>query len=146
MERELGLDAPGGLSDFGRQGLAVADSFRQHLIERRDAGVSVAGYGAPSKAPVLLALASIDESLLPYTVDLSPEKEGRRLPATKIPIFLPEELIRRQPEEVVVLTWDIVDEVVAQLAATGVRDRLESPFLCAPTRSRVRGGVAPQGH
>jgi hypothetical protein len=90
---------------------------REHLIELREAGIAVAGYGAPSKAPVLLALASIDESLLPYTVDLSPEKEGRRLPATKIPIFLPEELIRRKPQEVVVLTWDIVDEVAAQLAA-----------------------------
>ena len=139
-ERELGLDAVGGLSDFGREGLAVADSLREHLIELSEAGVAVAAYGAPSKAPVLLALADIDETLLPYTVDLSAEKEGRRLPATKIPIFLPDELIRRQPQEVVVLTWDIVDEVVAQLAAaaagTGWRPRFYVPL---PEAGYVRG-------
>ena len=136
-EREQGLDATDGLSDFGRQGRAVANSFYEHLLELREARVSVAGYGAPSKAPVLLALAGIDESLLPYTVDLSPEKEGRRLPATKIPIFRPEELIRREPQEVVVFTWDIVDEVAAQLAAaasaagSGWRPRLYVPLPVA---------------
>ncbi len=77
--------------------------------------MSVAGYGAPSKAPVIVALAGIDQTLLPYTVDLSPDKNGRRLPGTQIPIFLPEELLRLQPEEVVVFTWDIVDEVARQL-------------------------------
>ncbi len=114
-ERATGLDDGGKLADFGRRGLAVAGTFRDHLIGARDAGISVAGYGAPSKAPVLVALAGIDEALLPYTVDLSPHKEGRRLPGTRIPIYAPGELLRRRPDEVVVLTWDIIDEVSKQL-------------------------------
>ena len=114
-ERAMGLDRPEGLAEFGRRGLMVAGAFRDHLISARAAGRSVAGYGAPSKAPVLVALAGIDEGLLPYTVDLSPHKEGRRLPGTGIPIYSPDELLRRQPDEVVVLTWDIIDEVSRQL-------------------------------
>jgi hypothetical protein len=73
-ERALGLDGRSGLADFGRRGVDVATQLRDHLIGLRDKGISVAGYGAPSKAPVLLALAEIDETLLPYTVDLSAER------------------------------------------------------------------------
>jgi hypothetical protein len=131
-EREMGLDERTGLADFGRRGLAVATQLRDHLIDVREKGISVAGYGAPSKAPVLLSLAEIDETLLPYTVDLSAEKEGRRLPGTRIPIFLPQELIRRRPQEVVVLTWDIVDEIAQQLhdaaSGTGWTPRLYVPL------------------
>ena len=88
-ERAAGLDDGRGLAEFRRQGELVAADFRAHLVGQRDAGVSIAGYGAPSKAPVLVALAGIDESILPYTVDLSPEKEGRRLPGTRIPSSCP---------------------------------------------------------
>jgi hypothetical protein len=121
VEKAAGLDDGRGLAEFGRLGSGVAQHFREHLVEARDAGVSVAGYGAPSKAPTLVALAGIDHSMLPYTVDLSPEKEGRRLPGTTIPIYLPGELLRRRPQEVVVFTWDIIEEVVRQLhdAAAG---------------------------
>jgi hypothetical protein len=117
-EREAGLGDGSGLAKFAERGSAVAKHFREHLIHCRETGVSVAGYGAPSKAPVLVALAGIDESILPYTVDLSPEKEGRRLPGTRIPIFAPDELLHRRPQEVVVFTWDIVDEVATQLRAS----------------------------
>ena len=120
-ERNAGLDDSRRLRSFGSRGQAVAARLREHLEQAHSRGVSVAGYGAPSKAPVIVALAGIDHSLLPYTVDLSPEKNGRRLPGSQIPIFLPEELLRRRPEEIVVFTWDIVEEVVRQLrdAASG---------------------------
>lgn len=114
-ERDAGLDDSRRLRSFGSRGQVVASQLREHLEQARSRGVSVAGYGAPSKAPVIVALAGIDQTLLPYTVDLSPDKNGRRLPGTQIPIFLPEELLRLQPEEVVVFTWDIVDEVARQL-------------------------------
>ena len=119
-------------------GLSVAATVRDDLDRARREGVSVAGYGAPSKAPVLAALAGIDESLLPYTVDLSPEKHGRRLPGTRIQIFAPEELLRRQPEEVVVLTWDIIEEVTTTAAGRGRRKWLDAEILCSPAGARVR--------
>jgi hypothetical protein len=94
---------------------------RDHLERARDEGCRSPGTVHHLRHPVLVALAGIDESLLPYTVDLSPEKHGRRLPGTRIEILSPEELLRRRPQEVVVFTWDIVDEVTRQLqdAASG---------------------------
>ena len=93
---------------------------------------TVAGYGAPSKAPVLVSLAGVDDDLLPYTVDLSPAKQGCRLPGTRIPILSPDELLARRPDEVVVLTWDIADEIVDQLSrsaeGTGWRPKLFVPL------------------
>jgi hypothetical protein len=130
-ERAIGLDHERGLAEFSRRGAAVAGHFREHLVQARESGVSIAGYGAPSKAPVLVSLAGIDETLLPYTVDLSPEKHGRRLPGTKIPIYSPDELLQRRPEEVVVFTWDIVDEVSRQLQEAAVGSGWE-PRLYVP--------------
>ena len=115
-ERAAGLETVPAIQEFGSRGREVAAHFREHLVQARASGRTVAGYGAPSKAPVLVALAGVDETLLPYTVDLAPAKHGCRLPATRIPIFAPEELLRRRPDEVVVLTWDIADEVAGQLA------------------------------
>ena len=110
----------------------MAADLRTHFQDARSKGISIAGYGAPSKAPVLIALAGIDESLLPYTVDLSPEKQGRRLPGTRIPILPPQELLNRRPAEVVIFTWDIVDEIGTQLkeaaAGSGWTPRLYVPL------------------
>ncbi len=120
------------MAEFGRRGLAVAADLRGHLQDVRSDGISIAGYGAPSKAPVLVALAGIDQSLLPYTVDLSPEKHGRRLPGTRIPILAPQALLDRRPAEVLVFTWDIVGEIRTQLddaaAGSGWTPRLYVPL------------------
>ena len=101
-------------------------------MDARDQGRTVAGYGAPSKAPVLVSLAGVDDDLLPYTVDLSPAKQGCRLPGTRIPILSPDELLARRPDEVVVLTWDIAEEIVHQLSrsteGTGWQPKLFVPL------------------
>jgi hypothetical protein len=131
-ERRAGLDGLESLLTFGQNGRQTAYAFARHLIDARDQGRTVAGYGAPSKAPVLVSLAGVDDSLLPYTVDLSPAKQGCRLPGTRIPILSPDELLARRPNELVVLTWDIADEIVQQLSrsteGTGWRPRLFVPL------------------
>lgn len=127
-ERAAGLDTRDAYEDFARLGRRVADDLREHLRAARAAGRTVAGYGAPSKAPVLLGVAAVDSDLLPYTVDLAAAKHGRRLPGTGIPIRAPEELLRDRPDEVVVLTWDIADEVVAQLRAAAAGSGWEPRF------------------
>lgn len=131
-ERRAGLDALESLVTFGQNGLRTARAFARHLMESRDQRWTVAGYGAPSKAPVLVSLAGVDDDLLPYTVDLSPAKQGCRLPGTRIPILAPDELLARRPDEVVILTWDIADEIVHQLsraaAGTGWRPKLFVPL------------------
>ena len=114
-ERAAGVDGIAALEGLGRRRDAVATRFRERLESLAAAGRRVAGYGAPSKAPVLLALAGVDGSLLPYTVDLSPAKHGRRVPGAAIPIHPPEYLLEDRPDEVVILTWDIANEVALQL-------------------------------
>lgn len=131
-ERAAGLDDLEALRGLGERGSRVAAAFRSHLEGLRDRGRRVAGYGAPSKAPVLLALAGVDATLLPYTVDLSPAKEGRRVPGAGVPIHAVQHLLDDRPDDVVVLTWDIADEVAVQLgrmaAGTGWTPRLWAPL------------------
>ena len=115
-ERRAGLDRLESLVTFGHVGLRTARAFARHLRDARERRRTVAGYGAPSKAPVLVAIADVGADLLPYTVDLAPAKHGCRLPGTRIPILAPDELLARQPDEVVILTWDIADEIVDQLS------------------------------
>jgi hypothetical protein len=114
-ERRSNLDNVVALDALDKRGRAAATEFRALLVSAAENGTSVAGYGAPSKAAVLLALADIDASLLSYTVDMAPAKAGCRIPGTDVPIRPVEQLIIDKPDVVVVLTWDIAGEVIAQL-------------------------------
>ena len=131
-ERAAGLDRLETLEALGARGARAAEEFRSHLERLHEQGRRVAGYGAPSKAPVLLALSGVGRTLLPYTVDLSPAKDGCRVPGAGVPIHSVQHLLDDRPDEVVVLTWDIVDEVAAQLArmsaGSGWRPRLWAPL------------------
>jgi hypothetical protein len=121
-ERVAGLDRLDGLQRLADVREPVASAVREYLQEVVASGRRVAAYGAPSKAPVLLALAGVDADLLPYTVDLAPAKHGCRIPGTRIPIRPIEHLLADRPDEVLILTWDIADEVVAQLRAQAPAD------------------------
>ncbi len=115
-ERSGGAGDPQVLSEFARRGAYAAEALRDVLIGLRQRSESVAGYGAPSKAPVLLGLARVGADLLPWTVDLSPAKTGRRIPGTKVRVEAVDRLFEERPDHVVVLTWDIWEEVRDQLA------------------------------
>jgi hypothetical protein len=132
VERRAGLDDPPAVAALGRRGRAAATAFRAHLASALERGVPVAGYGAPSRAAVLLALANVDATLLPYTVDLSPAKHGCRIPGAGVPIRPVPDLIVGRPAEIMLLTWDIAAEVMAQLrdlaAGTGWKPRFWAPL------------------
>jgi hypothetical protein len=140
-ERAAGLDRPDVIRDFGARGLHVARRLHRQLVDLRAQSRSVAAYGAPSKAAVLLSLAGIDQDLLPYTVDLSPAKHGRRIPGAGVPIAPVGRLFEDQPDNVVILTWDIADEIAEQLSSDA-RSAGWRPTLYAPLpqpRSKVLG-------
>lgn len=118
-ESGAGIDDPAQLSSLQQQAHRTAAALRACLTEHRSHGRTVLGYGAPSKAPVLLGLSGIGPDLLPFTVDASPGKHGRRIPGCGVPIRPVEDLRAAQPAVVLVLTWDIVDEVMSQLEADG---------------------------
>lgn len=118
-EQAAGLADGSGLEDLGRRAHSSARALRDYLSEQKDAGVSVLGYGAPSKAPLLLGLSGVGEDLLPFTVDAAPLKHGLAIPGVRVPIRPVAELVAARPPVVLLLTWDIAEEVVRQLEADG---------------------------
>ncbi len=77
----------------------------------------MAAFGAPAKATTLLNSASVTSDLLPFTVDSNPFKQGRYLPGVHIPILAPTALLDSRPDYVIILPWNLKDEIIAQLDA-----------------------------
>ncbi len=87
------------------------------LIAARREGKTVAGYGAPAKGVTLLNYCGVKPDLLEFTVDRSPHKAGKLLPGVRIPILDPQEILARRPDYVLILPWNLKDEIMAQMAA-----------------------------
>jgi SAM-dependent methyltransferase len=85
------------------------------LIDAKDRGKTVAGYGAPGKGNTLLNYCGIREDLLEFTVDRNPHKHGRFLPGTHIPIHAPERIAETRPDYVLILPWNLKDEIIRQM-------------------------------
>jgi hypothetical protein len=88
----------------------------QFLMTAAKEGRSVAGYGAPGKGNTLLNHCGIRSDLLSYTVDRNPLKQGQFLPGTHIPIYAPERIAQTRPDYVLVLPWNLREEISDQLA------------------------------
>ena len=105
------------MSAFARAGRSTPSGrLLEFLIECRRAGKRVAGYGAPGKGNTLLNYCGIRTDLLEFTVDRNPYKQGQFLPGTHIPIRHPEALEQARPDFVLILPWNLTDEIVAQLS------------------------------
>jgi 2-polyprenyl-3-methyl-5-hydroxy-6-metoxy-1,4-benzoquinol methylase len=96
----------------------VKDDLLTFLLQMKREGKSVAAYGAAAKGNTLLNYAGIRKDLLPFIVDRSPGKIGTFMPGSRIPIFEEEELRRQKPERIVILPWNLREEVSEQLAYT----------------------------
>ena len=119
-ERTAGLDRPGSYGDFGNAVTEVKCRLLAFLIGARREGKTVVGYGAPAKGNTLLNYCGVGPELIPYTVDLSPHKQGRYLPGVQIPIDAPQRIFTTRPDYVLVLPWNLTDEIATQMA--GIRD------------------------
>jgi hypothetical protein len=86
------------------------------VIQAKEEGKSIAGYGAPAKGNTLLNYCGIRTDFLEYTVDRSPHKQGRYLPGTRIPIHAPDRLRETRPDYVLILPWNLKEEIVEQMA------------------------------
>ena len=82
---------------------------------RTRAGKTVVSYGAPAKGNTLLNYCGIGPELLAYTVNASPYKQGRFLPGVQIPIHAPERIFETRPDYVLILPWNLKDEIEAQM-------------------------------
>ncbi|HSL81373.1 MAG TPA: class I SAM-dependent methyltransferase [Thermoanaerobaculia bacterium] len=115
-ERAAGLLDPTTYDAFEGRVRATKRGLLRFLLDAADEGRRVAGYGAPAKGNTLLNYCGVGPDLLPYTVDRSPHKQGRYLPGTRIPIAGPERLREETPDYVLILPWNLREEIVEQMA------------------------------
>jgi C-methyltransferase C-terminal domain/Putative zinc binding domain/Methyltransferase domain len=114
-EAAAGLDTVEGHDGFARQVAAARNDFVEFLIGCQRTGMRVAGYGAPGKGNTLLNHCGIRSDLMEFTVDRNPHKHGLFLPGTHIPIYPVERLAQERPDYVVIMPWNLRDEITAQL-------------------------------
>jgi SAM-dependent methyltransferase len=85
------------------------------LIEAKEAGKTVVGYGAPAKGNTLLNFCGVKTDMLDYTVDVSPHKQNRLLPGTRIPVHAPAKILETKPDYVLILPWNIKEEIMRNM-------------------------------
>ena len=114
-EEAAGLHTVAGHEGFAAAVLKIKSDLLGFLLTAAREGRSVAGYGAPGKGNTLLNHCGIRSDLLAYTVDRSPVKQGKFLPGTHIPIYAPERLAETRPDYILVLPWNLREEISRQL-------------------------------
>jgi hypothetical protein len=114
-EERAGLHSVAGHAGFAREVLRIKSDLVSFLLDVAKQGRSVAGYGAPGKGNTLLNHCGIRSDLVSYTVDRSPFKQGKYLPGTHIPIYGPERPAETRPDYVLVLPWNLKEEISRQL-------------------------------
>ncbi len=101
---------------FQKKAERVKNGLLAFLVEQKMQGKSVAGYGAAAKGNTLLNYAGVKPELLPFVCDASPSKQGNYLPGSNIPIFSPNYIKEQRPDYVLILPWNIAEEVKDQLS------------------------------
>ncbi len=121
LEREerLGFKKLEFYSSFTEQVKKVKQETLKFLIRVKEEGRSAAAYGAPAKGNTLLNYCGIGPELIDFTVDISPHKQGKFLPGSRIPIFSPGKIEERKPDYLIILPWNLKDEIEKQMS--GIR-------------------------
>jgi SAM-dependent methyltransferase len=113
-EERQGLRRPDTYQNFQQRVDQIKNGFLTFLIEQKHAGQKVAAYGAAAKGNTLLNYAGVKPDLLPFVCDAAPSKQGKFLPGSHIPILSPDALRRYKPEMILILPWNIANEVIQQ--------------------------------
>jgi SAM-dependent methyltransferase len=114
-EEAAGLQDLARYAQFTEQVHETKRRLVEFLIGVKRQGKSVAGYGAPGKGNTLLNYCGIRTDFLDYTVDRNPYKHGKFLPGTHIPIYPPGRIRETRPDYVLILPWNLRDEIMEQL-------------------------------
>lgn len=115
-ERSAGVESLPYYRSFAERVRETKRDLLEFLIEARRRGESVVGYGAPGKGNTLLNYCGIRTDLLDYTVDISEYKQGMYTPGTHIPIHPPSRIAETRPDWVLILPWNIRDEITGQMS------------------------------
>ena len=115
-EAAAGMATSGYYAGFQDRADQVKNDLLVFLIEAKRAGRKVAAYGAAAKGNTLLNYAGVRPDLLPWVVDRNPAKQGKFLPGSRIPIVAEARLHEEKPDRVLILPWNLKEEVMAQLS------------------------------
>jgi hypothetical protein len=115
MEVQAGLKTIDFYRNFQANAERIKDDLVSFLINAKQQGLKVGAYGAAAKGNTLLNFAGIRPDLLPYVVDKNPTKQGKYMPGSRIPIVDEEYLRMRRPERILILPWNLRQEVITQL-------------------------------
>lgn len=114
-EREWGVDGLAPYRDFATRAIEIMQAFRDLLSELRSQGHTIAAYGAAAKGTVLLNCSGVGGEVIDYVVDRNPRKQGRYMPGVHVPIYGPDKIMEAPPDYVVILAWNIAQEIMDQL-------------------------------
>jgi len=123
-EKQRGLQTLDVYRAFQARADAIKDDLLRFLLERKSGRQSVAAYGAAAKGNTLLNYAGVTADLLPFVCDAATAKQGKFMPGSHIPILPPAVLSERPPDYVLILPWNIAEEIKTQqaaLAASGTK-------------------------
>ena len=116
QEKAAGMLLTDFYSHLGIKSLSIVNSLLSFLIDQERQGGRVGAYGAAAKGNTLLNFAGVRPHLLPYVVDANPAKQGKYMPGSRIPIVGEAHLRAHRPSHVLILPWNLKDEVMAQLS------------------------------
>ena len=115
-ELELGLTEMRIYKAFSEKVRDTKRNLLEFLINAKRQGKTIVGYGAPAKGNTLLNYCGIRTDFIDYTVDVSPHKQGLYLPGTRIPILSPKKIADTRPDYVLILPWNLKQEIMEQMA------------------------------
>ncbi len=114
-EADAGLSRLDTYAAFGEKAEKAKRNLLEFLVAAKRDGKRVAAYGAPAKGNTLLNYCGVTQDLIDFTVDRNPAKQDRFLPGTHIPIYAPEKLSDTKPDYVLILPWNIKDEIMDKM-------------------------------
>jgi SAM-dependent methyltransferase len=132
-EHAAGLDALAGYGGFAERVRAICDAAVRFLSDAARDGKTVAAYGAAAKGNTFLNTAGVRRDAIAFVADRNTAKQGRLMPGTRIPIVAPERIDETRPDYVVILPWNIRDEVAGQLEGIGAWGGRFVTFVPEPT-------------
>lgn len=115
-EVDFGLTDSDFYLEFKNKVESVKRDLLKSLIDLKNQNKKIVGYGAPAKGNTLLNYCGIRTDFIDYTVDLNPNKQNKFLPGTNIPIFSPEQIAKDKPDYILILPWNIKEEIINQLS------------------------------
>jgi hypothetical protein len=135
-EEELGgLQSLGPYLEFQQRANQIKDDLLSFLLDKKRLGARVVGYGAAAKGNTILNFAGVKADLLPVIYDAAPSKQNKFLPGSHIPIRSPRQLAEDDAQFVLILPWNLAEEVTNQLREAG---RLQTQYVTAIPRLSIK--------